>query len=86
MGWIKCSERMPEIGELVLTCHQSIWCRTDNGEWCQRWTQVILTRENETTWYESYCDRGTWSNDEVDYWMPLPPLPPGKPLPPPPSE
>ncbi len=59
MEWIKCSERMPELGEPVLIF------TTDMN-------QFMGWLENRHLW--SY-EHQSWFLSEVSHWMPLPPNP-----------
>ena len=57
--WIKCSERLPELGEPVLIF------TTDMN-------QFMGWLENRHLW--SY-EHQSWFLSEVSHWMPLPPNP-----------
>ena len=69
-GWIKCSERLPGLGQLVLACDAKhpkqfpkIVYRDDDSPVCPWWWETLSGE--------------TWENieDAFTHWMPLPEAP-----------
>jgi len=67
MKWIKCSERLPEIGDLVLVCTK------------KRNVRALMRQqpyEGSSTWFWDQATGGAMHLPEaVTHWMQLPDLP-----------
>ena len=65
MNWIKCSERLPEVGKqvLVLGCVSQYF---------------LGYRDSDDDWCLANAGQCFFKNGVIDYWMPLPPLPEGE--------
>ncbi|WP_419721181.1 DUF551 domain-containing protein [Pectobacterium aroidearum] len=62
MGWIKCSERMPDICQPVIFFPE--WDEATRGYWDgEAWYQ-------DTSWCFSYEENSV--PEKVTHWMPLP--------------
>jgi len=59
--WIKCSERMPELGQQVL-------CIDDIGEY----EAAVYSNGNVSRGPQFFCSRGCV---DATHWQPLPPPP-----------
>ncbi|WFQ80224.1 DUF551 domain-containing protein [Xenorhabdus sp. SF857] len=75
MEWIKCSDRLPEIDEIVLGCEFytnngnykcRLYGRAEDGEY---WYWGVVNRLNEIEIDDEY---------NVEYWMPFPEPPKGE--------
>lgn len=69
--WVKCSDRMPELGEWVLCSIKSMFTRAP---------MLVLKAYiyAKDTQYEKMMfksDDKTWRIEEIERWMPLPPPP-----------
>lgn len=60
--WIKCSERMPPQGEMVI-CYSSYYQQVQN---------MTLRLSNERWWSDIDGDWQGLHKDVISHWMPLP--------------
>lgn len=73
-GWIKCSERLPDIGEEV-----AVYCPGRDG--CGKVTAlsrlITHTADNSYYWGDGYVGGKTHLPESISHWQPLP-VAPGK--------
>lgn len=78
MKWIKCSDKLPELGKLVLVYSECfiiarVW---DKNEWDRKYSS--LNKPIELVWDIGCCCPGCcqfWEISPEDYWMELPDAP-----------
>jgi Protein of unknown function (DUF551) len=66
-GWIACSERLPEIGKLVVIYAPSAY----------HWPVITMAKLNQDGDEFDTCD-DSFGADEVTHWRPLPAAPSAK--------
>lgn len=61
--WIKCSDRMPEIGQRVLIFHSRFHS--------YKFSMLFVDYDNRKRWGKDVGFSSSYELDEITHWMPI---------------
>ncbi|AZF37743.1 hypothetical protein C4J88_2963 [Pseudomonas sp. R4-39-08] len=73
--WIACSERLPELNQVVVMLNTESWMNTGSIDWHCNWHGAGYLCEFGHQYWTIFGESRAMSLDAVTHWMPIPESP-----------